>query len=263
MRIDHIIFAVADREAAAQDFATLGFKSVIGGTHADGHTHNKLVVLADGVYLELCAPTNKEDLKVQHEDNGQNWLYVYNAGEGYAGYAIITDDIEPVEQRLLARGYPLNNRKGSGRILPDGRELKGKSATILGKRYPAIVQDISPRVWRAPSENGETEHANGVTGVSSLVALVRDIEEGARRYEDLLGIAPQPGSYVEGANTADFHVDGALITIASPADTHSTVYQEVTKRGEVPYLVRLNTTHKHRLGLLDVNTTHLARIELV
>lgn len=263
MHIDHIIFAVADRDKAGQDFESLGFKAVIGGTHADGHTHNKLVVLADGVYLELCAPTDKAYLGVQHEDNGQHWLYVYNAGEGYAGYAIITDDIDPVEARIRAKGYPVNEQKGSGRLLPDGREMKGKSVTIIGKRYPAIVQDLTPRVWRAPSENGETEHPNGVTGVHSMVALVRDLEEGARRYEDLLGIAPQPGSHVEGANTADFQVNGACITIAAPADNYSTVYQEVTKRGEVPFIVRLNTTQKQRTGLLNFDATHLARIELV
>ncbi len=263
MHIDHIIFAVADRNDAGRDFESLGFKAVIGGTHGDGHTHNKLVVLADGVYLELCAPTDKAYLDEQHEDNGKNWLYVYNAGEGYAGYAIITDDIYPVEARLRSKGYPINDQKGSGRVLPDGRELKGKSVTILGKRYPAIVQDLSPRVWRAPSENGETEHPNGVTGVQSMVALVHDLEEGARRYEDLLGIAPTPGSYVAGANTADFQVDGALITIAAPADKHSTVYQEVTKRGEVPFLIRLHTTQKQHVGLLNFDATHLARIELV
>jgi hypothetical protein len=263
MHIDHIIFAVADRDEAGEDFGKLGFKAVIGGTHADGNTHNRLCVLADGVYLELCAPTDKASLNVQHEDNGKNWLYVYNAGEGYAGYAILTHEIETIEARLRARGYPLNDKKGSGRVLPDGREPKGKSVTIIGKRYPAIVQDISPRGWRVPSENGETEHPNGVVGVQQVIALVRDLEEGARRHEDLLGIAPQPGSYVEGAKTADFPVEGALITIAAPADTTSTVYQEVTKRGEVPYLIRLKTTKPERRGMLDLNTTHLARIELV
>lgn len=263
MRLDHIIFAVKDREAAGRDFATLGFRSVIGGTHSDGHTHNNLVVLADGVYLELCAPTDKAYLNQKHEDNGQHWLYVFNAGEGYAGYALLSDDVKAVEERLRGRGYPINDKKGSGRTLPDGRQLEGKGVTILGKRYPAIVQDITPRVWRAPSENGETNHPNGVTGVESVVALVHNLEEGAHRYEDILGIAAQPGSPVEGANTADFQIDGARITIAAPANTHSAVYEEVTKRGEVPYLIRLNTTQKQRVGLLDLTTTHFARIELV
>ena len=263
MRVDHIIFAVADRETAGQDFGTLGFKSIIGGTHSDGHTHNKLIVLADGVYLELCAPTDKAYLNEKHADDGRNWLYVFNAGEGYAGYALLSDDVDLVEDRLRKRGYPINDKKGSGRTLPDGRELKGKGMTILGKRYPAVVEDITPRVWRAPSENGETNHPNGVTGVVSVIALVRDLEEGARRYEDILGVAPETGSFVEGAKTADFPIDGARITIAAPADNHSAVYQEVSRRGEVPYLIRLKTTQKSRVGLLDLNTTHHARIELV
>jgi hypothetical protein len=263
MRVDHIIFAVNDREEAGRDFETLGFKSIIGGTHGDGHTHNKLLVLADGVYLELVAPTDKAYLNEKHEDNGQHWLYVFNAGEGYAGYALLTESVDAVEARLRQRGYPINEKRGSGRTLPDGRQLKGKGVTILGKRYPAVVEDVTPRVWRAPSEHGETEHPNGVTGVESVVALVRDIEEGARRYEDLLGIAPQSGSPVPGANTADFQIDGARITIAAPADTHSAVYEEVTRRGEVPFLIRLRTTQKNRTGLLPLNTTRHARIELV
>lgn len=263
MHLDHIIFAVADRIEAGQDFAKLGFKSVIGGTHGDGNTHNKLIVLKDGVYLELCAPTDKNSLNIHHEDNGENWLYIYNAGEGYAGYAILTDHIDDVEDRVRSGGYPVNENKGSGRVLPDGREPKGKSVTIIDKRYPAIVQDVTPRNWRVPSANGETDHPNGVTGVSSMVALVHDLEEGARRYEDLLGVQPQTGSFVEGAETADFQIDGAFITIAAPTDTHSEVYKEITKRGEVPYIIRLKTTRKDRIGLLDLNTTRFARIELV
>src|SRR3954470_18408966 len=120
MRVDHIIFAVADREQAGQDFGTLGFKSIIGGTHSDGHTHNKLVVLADGVYLELCAPTDKAYLNEKHEDDGRNWLYVFNAGEGYAGYALLSDDVDALEEWLRQRGYPINEKRGSGRTLPDG-----------------------------------------------------------------------------------------------------------------------------------------------
>ena len=53
IRIDHVIVAVLDCEAAARDYDALGFRSLAGGKHQDGHTQNCLVPLADGAYIEL------------------------------------------------------------------------------------------------------------------------------------------------------------------------------------------------------------------
>ena len=52
--VDHLVIGVGDLGAAMRDYAALGFSVVPGGRHAAG-THNALIALADGAYLELVA----------------------------------------------------------------------------------------------------------------------------------------------------------------------------------------------------------------
>jgi hypothetical protein len=262
--VDHIILAVLDRDVAANDFRALGFTVIPGGTHTDGHTHNNLVPLRDGPYLELVAPTDVREIRVKHENHGQHWLYCFNAGEGFAGYAFRTDDLYPVLVRLQEGGYPLHPRKeGGGRRQPDGRVTQTRGASILDKRYPAMVSDVTPRDWRIQITPETSTHANGATGVAQVIAMVHDLDEGTRRHTALLGVEPQPGSPVEGARTCDFHVDGSIITIAEPTDTSSAMYEDLQRRGEVPFLVRLHTSDRSKAGRLDFAGAHWTRFELV
>ncbi|MDQ2809182.1 MAG: VOC family protein [Chloroflexota bacterium] len=53
--IDHIVILVPDLTQAEQDYTALGFTVTPGGEHAGGLTHNALIALADGSYLELIA----------------------------------------------------------------------------------------------------------------------------------------------------------------------------------------------------------------
>ena len=48
--IDHIVILVNDLQAAIDDYAALGFSVAPGGTHADGATHNALIIFADDTY---------------------------------------------------------------------------------------------------------------------------------------------------------------------------------------------------------------------
>ncbi|KIO22748.1 hypothetical protein M407DRAFT_216117 [Tulasnella calospora MUT 4182] len=61
--LDHIIHLSppGELQAGIERFERLGFKVLPGGTHADGLTSNALVVLDDGVYLELIAFTHDVD----------------------------------------------------------------------------------------------------------------------------------------------------------------------------------------------------------
>ena len=52
--IDHIVIVVNDLEQAAKDYEQLGFTVVAGGKHPVG-SHNALISLADGSYIEIIA----------------------------------------------------------------------------------------------------------------------------------------------------------------------------------------------------------------
>ena len=66
IQLDHVVISVSNLEEAMEDYRRLGFNVLPGGEHASGTTHNALVVLADGTYLELMALTGRP-AKRQHK----------------------------------------------------------------------------------------------------------------------------------------------------------------------------------------------------
>lgn len=53
--IDHLVIVVPDLSAAIERYQQLGFSVVAGGRHTTTGTHNALIGLADGSYIELLA----------------------------------------------------------------------------------------------------------------------------------------------------------------------------------------------------------------
>ena len=61
VRIDHIIYATTDLDAAAARVeSVLGLSAVQGGRHEDHGTHNRIVSLGGG-YLELMAIADPQE----------------------------------------------------------------------------------------------------------------------------------------------------------------------------------------------------------
>lgn len=262
IRVDHVIVAVLDCELAARDYGALGFRSLVGGMHQDGYTRNCLIPLADGAYIELVSPTDLKEICVKHEDHGEDWLYCFNAGEGFAGFALNVPDIESAVQRIKNAGYRLNGPQVGVRVLPDGRQTRCSGVSIEGHRYPAIVSDITPREWRIPATQENTAHANGATGIKHIFTSTFKLAEAARRYEALSGLSALQGTPFACARTVDFLVGASRITIAEPTTRDSALYEDLCLRGEVPFLVLVQTADGPKAGLLDLMTAHRARLEL-
>jgi len=65
MRIDHVIYGTDDLDAAAARFADeLGLPIARGGRHDALGTHNRIVPLGDGSFIELLAVANREEAMV-------------------------------------------------------------------------------------------------------------------------------------------------------------------------------------------------------
>ena len=83
--IDHIVIVVNDLEQAAKDYEQLGFTVVPGGKHPVG-SHNSLISLADGSYIEIIA--------FYREALDHRWWDPLQKGERFVDFCMQTNDLQ-------------------------------------------------------------------------------------------------------------------------------------------------------------------------
>jgi glyoxalase-like protein len=174
-QLDHVVLVARDLNSAIADHRRRGFTVTPGGEHADGVTHNALITFADGSYLEIVA---FRDLAraVTHR-----WWKVAADGGGLADFALLSDDLA-ADSAALAELVKIPPKDG-GRIRPDGVELKWRTA-VLKAPLPFVIEDITARELRVPG-GAAAEHANGATGIASVVVGAVDIGDAEWRYAAL------------------------------------------------------------------------------
>ena len=125
MELDHVLIAVADLDAAAQEVeARFGLASVEGGRHRGLGTANRIVPLGE-TYLELVAVV--DDTEAAGSGFG-SWV----AGGDLPrllGWCVRTDDLDEVAGRLS-----LEIADGS-RARPDGTILTWRMAGLERSAY--------------------------------------------------------------------------------------------------------------------------------
>lgn len=187
LRFDHAVILVRDLQTAMADYQSLGFNPFFGGEHADGKTHNALIVFPDGSYLELLAPTKPEFIETTGHSSRSGFLFMFAQGEGFGGYALLADDLEAETERMRGRGLNVAMRPPGGRLRPDGEELRWRSAMFDNTMTPFFIQDDTPRNLRVPDTTDKTTHSNGVVGIKGIEVATSELEMGIVRYQDILG----------------------------------------------------------------------------
>ena len=185
-RLDHLVILVGDLEEAIGDYGRLGFGVAPGGEHADGLTRNALVPFRDGTYLELVAFVDPEDGR----DNVWGWRGFLPRG-GLVDYCAASDGLRADAERLRGLGFGVNDLGEGGRRLPDGQEIRWRSAGIRqeGRVLPFLIEDLTPRERRVPG-GPATDHPNGATGISRLEISSADPGKARRRLAALTGAPP-------------------------------------------------------------------------
>jgi len=268
LTLDHIVIAVHDLEATIADYAALGFNVQRGGDHPGRSTHNALVVFADGSYLELIAwksPAPQE----------RWWQILQRRGEGIVDFALLPADTGDTVAQAAQRGLVLEGPLDGGRVRPDGERLRWQTARPATHDLPFLCGDITPRALRVPE--GEVRvHANGATGVASLVLAVQDLEASLLRYRALLG-AEQPthvGRSVtlrrERLALIDLGVSTLVLSstrlashgepVDADADDGDPVGRRLAAYGEGPFSLTLRTAHADGAAEPDFARTHGANI---
>jgi catechol 2,3-dioxygenase-like lactoylglutathione lyase family enzyme len=220
-RLDHVVIAVADLGKAVEGYRALGFTVVIGGRHPGRTSHNALVALQDGAYLELIAWTAPGP--------GERWYDVHaKHGDGLMDFALLPEDTAQAIAEAKARGLALDGPIDGGRVRPDGTQIQWQTGRQSTFDLPFLCGDVTPRALRVP-EGEARKHPNGVVGVKSVTVAVHDLDATLTRYAALLGHgADEGGEEVEraesgivlpasGVRVAFVALEGTRIVLLSPS----------------------------------------------
>jgi hypothetical protein len=180
-RVDHVIVAVADLDAAAERLeGDLGLGSQPGGVHPDYGTANRIVPVGGGSYLELMAV---HDPELAGRTPIGRWLVDRLAGGGGpAGWMIAPDDFEATVARLGLTVAPGSRR------LPDGSQVEWRLAGIGSMLREAPLPSFI--AWDVPPERHPSATVAPQRQATAGIAWV-EVAGDARRVGEWLG--PEAG----------------------------------------------------------------------
>ncbi len=122
LELDHVLIAVGDLDAAAQEFETLyGLESIEGGRHPGLGTMNRIVPLGDA-YLELVSVIEAREAAASVFGR---WVARSAAAGGHLlGWAVRTDHLESLCRRLDLTPLP------GSRLGRDAKPIRWRTAGI-------------------------------------------------------------------------------------------------------------------------------------
>lgn len=178
-RLDHVIIAVQDLDAAASAWRKLGLTLTPRGLHAGKGTGNHCIMFPDS-YVEL--------LGIVDETGAQGRLAerVRTRGEGGMGLAWGADDADRACQALRAAGIDADDPNDLSRPLDlDGRQdmVRFRNVMLPKLDLPGTMQfvctHLTPELTRARRE--WMLHPSGATGISGIMIAADDIAAANRQ----------------------------------------------------------------------------------
>ena len=177
MRIDHVIYGTADLDvAAARVQERLGLTVIAGGRHDGQGTHNRIVPLGDGSYVELLAIADPQE--AQRSPVGSAVQAIIERGDGLLGWAVGVEDVDVVARRLGTTVTTVGRQGMTARLTGVAEALAEPSLAFFIERR---AERRSPLVAGAPD-------------AISWIEVAGD----ARRIERWLGEVELPVRVVDG-----------------------------------------------------------------
>jgi hypothetical protein len=166
VHIDHVIYGTVELDAAAARVnADLGLTAVPGGRHDGIGTHNRIVPLGGGSFLELLAIADPEEAR--GSALGAALQAGIARGDGLLGWAVAVDDLRPVAARL------------------------GTSITTVGRqgmtaRLTGVAESLAEPCLPFFIERGTGRHARDAGGATDGISWI-EVAGDAGRLEQWLG----------------------------------------------------------------------------
>jgi hypothetical protein len=252
--IDHIVIVVNDLEQSAKDYGNLGFTVVPGGKHPVG-SHNALISLADGSYMEIIA--------FYREAPDHRWWDPLQKGERLVDFCMQTDDLKGDTLKLRAAGVAINDPVPWSRTRPDGYELKWLLSLAQGNHRgvaPFLIQDVTPREERIPRT---FDHKNRATGIEAVTVAVRELSEVQRWYNNVLG--NQGGPITDKklkAQGTRYQIGPHKLDFVTPLGPESPLNDWLRAFGPSPYAATLCGSSPSPIAL-DQKLTHGANLRFI
>jgi hypothetical protein len=177
VRIDHVIYAAVDLDAAAARIeGELGLLARAGGRHEGLGTHNRIVPLGGG-YLELLAVADPDE--AASSDFGRGLVArLAQGGDGLLGWAVAVDDVDSVARRLGTTITTIRRAGLSARLTALAEAMREPFLPFFISRDPGVPD---------PGIDGD---AGGITWI--------EVAGDAARLEQWLDISLLPVRVVAG-----------------------------------------------------------------
>ena len=178
VRIDHVIYATHDLDAAAARVEReLGLTALPGGRHQGFGTLNRIVPLGGG-YLELLAVADPQE--AASSDFGRGLLArLAQDGDGLLGWAVEVADVDAVAERLGTTVTTIRRAGLSARLTGLAEAMRSPSLPFFVSRDPGVP------------DPGLEGNAGGITWI--------ELAGDARQLERWLDSVPQPVRVVDGS----------------------------------------------------------------
>lgn len=194
LRLDHLVIAVRDPEAAAAELERrVGLACTGGGRHPLWGTHNRLAWFGD-TYAELIGIFDPA-LTARGAVSRAVAAALATGREGLVAYAVATDDAAADLARLRAAGSGLGELEARSRTRPDGEVVRWRAAfpPSLDPDGPPFIVEHEPvgAEWgdEARAARARFVHpAGGVAVATGLTLPVPDVPGSANAYAATVGL---------------------------------------------------------------------------
>lgn len=150
-QVDHVMLGIDDLDRGMDQFEKLtGVRPVYGGKHPRG-THNALVSLGDGTYLEILAV--QPDVAPPKEYEGLKQLHALTP----IGWAVSSKDSAQLRSRLTSAGMAVSEPSPGSRTTPAGKALSWQTFGLKNnfEEAPFFI------VWSPQSAHPSTTSPTG------------------------------------------------------------------------------------------------------